>query len=155
MLQRPDTHADGYEVKKLTGAPRFCRMCQCYKPARTHHCRDCNRFVAPSSRNDLQLTPGRPDVCCAWVCGDAESRGLVILMVSFNRSPLPLDQQLCRPLQLQSFPPIPFLCRPRLFIPLCHARQASSLCHGWEVLGMSFFSVLILIYCRYSFFTSD
>ncbi|KAF5323533.1 hypothetical protein D9611_005589 [Ephemerocybe angulata] len=52
---KPDTHADGYEVKKLTGAPRYCRMCQCYKPPRTHHCRDCDRCVL------------RMDHHCPWI----------------------------------------------------------------------------------------
>ena len=43
--QQPDTNVDGYEVKKLTGRPRHCRMCKKYKPPRTHHCRQCNRSV--------------------------------------------------------------------------------------------------------------
>lgn len=43
-LQQPDTNTDGYEVKRLTGAPRFCRMCKSYKPPRAHHCRTCNRY---------------------------------------------------------------------------------------------------------------
>ncbi|KAF8167385.1 DHHC palmitoyltransferase-domain-containing protein [Crassisporium funariophilum] len=52
---KPDTHADGYEVKKLTGAPRYCRMCQKFKPPRTHHCRQCNRCVL------------RMDHHCPWI----------------------------------------------------------------------------------------
>lgn len=52
---RPDTHSEGYEVKKLTGEPRYCRMCQCYKPPRTHHCRDCDRCVL------------RMDHHCPWI----------------------------------------------------------------------------------------
>ncbi|KAF5352496.1 hypothetical protein D9756_005887 [Leucocoprinus leucothites] len=52
---RPDTHLDGYEVKKLTGAPRYCRMCQRYKPPRSHHCRQCNRCVL------------RMDHHCPWI----------------------------------------------------------------------------------------
>ncbi|KIM47503.1 hypothetical protein M413DRAFT_62143 [Hebeloma cylindrosporum] len=52
---KPDTHADGYEVKKLTGAPRYCRMCQNYKPPRSHHCRQCNRCVL------------RMDHHCPWI----------------------------------------------------------------------------------------
>ncbi|EDR15221.1 uncharacterized protein LACBIDRAFT_145895, partial [Laccaria bicolor S238N-H82] len=52
---KPDTHMDGYEVKKLTGGPRYCRMCQNYKPPRTHHCRDCNRCVL------------RMDHHCPWI----------------------------------------------------------------------------------------
>ncbi|KAJ7597463.1 palmitoyltransferase PFA4 [Mycena floridula] len=52
---RPDTHSDGYEVKKLTGKPRHCRMCESYKPPRSHHCRQCNRCVL------------RMDHHCPWV----------------------------------------------------------------------------------------
>ncbi|KAF9469816.1 DHHC palmitoyltransferase-domain-containing protein [Collybia nuda] len=52
---KPDTHLDGYEVKKLTGGPRHCRMCQKYKPPRAHHCRQCNRCVL------------RMDHHCPWV----------------------------------------------------------------------------------------
>ncbi|KAF9486462.1 palmitoyltransferase PFA4 [Pholiota conissans] len=52
---KPDTHAEGYEVKKLTGAPRFCRMCNNYKPPRAHHCRQCNRCVL------------RMDHHCPWI----------------------------------------------------------------------------------------
>ncbi|KAF5312131.1 hypothetical protein D9619_002607 [Psilocybe cf. subviscida] len=52
---KPDTHADGYEIKKLTGAPRFCRMCDAYKPPRSHHCRTCNRCVL------------RMDHHCPWI----------------------------------------------------------------------------------------
>ncbi|KAF9055877.1 palmitoyltransferase PFA4 [Panaeolus papilionaceus] len=51
----PDTTTDGYEVKKLTGAPRYCRMCKQYKPPRTHHCRTCNRCVL------------RMDHHCPWI----------------------------------------------------------------------------------------
>ncbi|KAG7452276.1 zf-DHHC-domain-containing protein [Guyanagaster necrorhizus] len=52
---KPDTHEDGYEVKKLTGGPRYCRMCEKYKPPRTHHCRQCNRCIL------------RMDHHCPWV----------------------------------------------------------------------------------------
>ncbi|KAJ7459098.1 zf-DHHC-domain-containing protein [Mycena galericulata] len=52
---KPDTHADGYEVKKLTGGPRYCRMCERPKPPRTHHCRQCDRCVL------------RMDHHCPWV----------------------------------------------------------------------------------------
>ncbi|ESK90944.1 palmitoyltransferase pfa4 [Moniliophthora roreri MCA 2997] len=52
---KPDSHSDGYEVKKLTGAPRYCRMCKLYKPPRTHHCRQCNRCVL------------RMDHHCPWI----------------------------------------------------------------------------------------
>ncbi|KAF5368430.1 hypothetical protein D9758_002212 [Tetrapyrgos nigripes] len=51
----PDTHADGFEVKKLTGKPRYCRNCESYKPPRTHHCRQCNRCVL------------RMDHHCPWI----------------------------------------------------------------------------------------
>ncbi|KAA1468130.1 zf-DHHC-domain-containing protein [Dentipellis sp. KUC8613] len=52
----PDTQAlEGYEVKKLTGNPRFCRMCEKYKPPRAHHCKECKRCVL------------RMDHHCPWV----------------------------------------------------------------------------------------
>ncbi|KAJ7651630.1 zf-DHHC-domain-containing protein [Mycena polygramma] len=52
---KPDTHADGYEVKKLTGGPRYCRMCERPKPPRTHHCRQCGKCVL------------RMDHHCPWI----------------------------------------------------------------------------------------
>ncbi|KAF9531906.1 DHHC palmitoyltransferase-domain-containing protein [Crepidotus variabilis] len=52
---KPDTHADGLEVKKLTGQPRYCRMCEQYKPPRSHHCKQCNRCVL------------RMDHHCPWI----------------------------------------------------------------------------------------
>ncbi|KAH7880993.1 DHHC palmitoyltransferase-domain-containing protein [Lentinula edodes] len=52
---KPDTHSDGFEVKKLTGKPRYCRMCKSYKPPRTHHCRQCNHCVL------------RMDHHCPWI----------------------------------------------------------------------------------------
>ncbi|KAF9516559.1 hypothetical protein BS47DRAFT_1371685 [Hydnum rufescens UP504] len=40
----PDTRTDvGYEVKKLTGRPRYCRTCKEFKPPRAHHCQQCRR----------------------------------------------------------------------------------------------------------------
>ncbi|GAA5967190.1 hypothetical protein JCM11641_000472 [Rhodosporidiobolus odoratus] len=33
------------EVKKLTGGPRYCRTCRCFKPPRAHHCRQCGHCV--------------------------------------------------------------------------------------------------------------
>ncbi|KDQ15704.1 hypothetical protein BOTBODRAFT_285774 [Botryobasidium botryosum FD-172 SS1] len=47
--------ADSLEVKKLTGAPRYCRTCAKYKPPRTHHCKQCKRCVL------------RMDHHCPWV----------------------------------------------------------------------------------------
>ena len=42
---QPDVRSEqGYEVKPLTGAPRFCRTCAKYKPPRAHHCKQCNRY---------------------------------------------------------------------------------------------------------------
>lgn len=44
--QAPNVSADeGYEVKRLSGKPRYCRMCDAYKPPRSHHCRQCKRCV--------------------------------------------------------------------------------------------------------------
>ncbi|TBU62562.1 zf-DHHC-domain-containing protein [Dichomitus squalens] len=53
---RPDLNdMDGYEVKKLTRGPRYCRTCENYKPPRAHHCRQCKRCVL------------RMDHHCPWV----------------------------------------------------------------------------------------
>ncbi|EKM61619.1 uncharacterized protein PHACADRAFT_84866 [Phanerochaete carnosa HHB-10118-sp] len=46
---------EGYEVKKLTRGPRYCRTCENYKPPRAHHCRQCKRCVL------------RMDHHCPWV----------------------------------------------------------------------------------------
>ncbi|KAH9923635.1 zf-DHHC-domain-containing protein [Fomitopsis serialis] len=53
---QPDVQGnDGYEIKKLTHGPRFCRTCETYKPPRAHHCRQCKRCVL------------RMDHHCPWV----------------------------------------------------------------------------------------
>ncbi|EIM83578.1 zf-DHHC-domain-containing protein [Stereum hirsutum FP-91666 SS1] len=53
---QPDTASmEGYEVKKLTGGPRYCRTCEQYKPPRSHHCKSCKRCVL------------RMDHHCPWV----------------------------------------------------------------------------------------
>ncbi|KAL1697429.1 DHHC palmitoyltransferase-domain-containing protein [Schizophyllum commune] len=51
----PDTNTDGFEVKKLSGRPRYCRACDAYKPPRSHHCRHCDRCVL------------RMDHHCPWI----------------------------------------------------------------------------------------
>ncbi|CDO73449.1 hypothetical protein BN946_scf185013.g84 [Trametes cinnabarina] len=54
--QKPDINdVDGYEVKKLTRSPRYCRTCRNYKPPRAHHCSQCKRCVL------------RMDHHCPWV----------------------------------------------------------------------------------------
>ncbi|KAH8102412.1 zf-DHHC-domain-containing protein [Cristinia sonorae] len=53
---KPDTQdEEGYEVKKLTRGPRYCRTCESYKPPRAHHCSQCKRCVL------------RMDHHCPWV----------------------------------------------------------------------------------------
>ncbi|KAI0348281.1 zf-DHHC-domain-containing protein [Trametopsis cervina] len=53
---QPDFQGDeGYEVKKLTRRPRYCRTCENFKPPRAHHCRQCNRCVL------------RMDHHCPWI----------------------------------------------------------------------------------------
>ncbi|KAH8835526.1 zf-DHHC-domain-containing protein [Flagelloscypha sp. PMI_526] len=52
---KPDENDDGFEVKKISGQPRFCRTCKVYKPPRAHHCRQCNRCVL------------RMDHHCPWI----------------------------------------------------------------------------------------
>ncbi|KAF9820053.1 hypothetical protein IEO21_01715 [Rhodonia placenta] len=59
---KPDVQDnDGYEVKKLTRGPRFCRTCEAYKPPRAHHCRQCKRHVLR-----YRLT-AHTDHHCPWV----------------------------------------------------------------------------------------
>lgn len=55
FFQKPDVNsAEGYEVKKLTGTPRFCRSCREYKPPRArtwaHRC-PCAYSRSPLSRS--------------------------------------------------------------------------------------------------------
>lgn len=50
-----DESGAGLEVKRHTGAPRYCRLCDAYKPPRAHHCRSCGRCVL------------RMDHHCPWV----------------------------------------------------------------------------------------
>ncbi|KAI8979574.1 DHHC palmitoyltransferase-domain-containing protein [Mycotypha africana] len=39
------------------GQPRYCHMCECYKPERTHHCRECNACIL------------KMDHHCPWIGG--------------------------------------------------------------------------------------
>lgn len=102
--KKPDTHSDGYEVKKLTGAPRYCRNCESYKPPRAHHCRQCDRSVPPLFFRRLRaLTP--PKVCSSYGCVTRIMPPNFVFTIS--RPSLPVDQQLRWPLQprtLYSFP---------------------------------------------------
>ncbi|GBE77566.1 zf-DHHC-domain-containing protein [Sparassis latifolia] len=53
---QPDLQdGDGYEVKKNTRGPRYCRTCESYKPPRAHHCKQCKRCIL------------RMDHHCPWV----------------------------------------------------------------------------------------
>jgi ribosomal protein L40E len=70
LIQMPEfDDAEGYEVKKLSGSPRYCRMCRAYKPPRAHHCKTCRKYVF----RDLHPHPYLSilfflvDACFAWV----------------------------------------------------------------------------------------
>jgi palmitoyltransferase len=32
-------------VSRQDGQPKYCHMCECYKPERAHHCKECNACV--------------------------------------------------------------------------------------------------------------
>ncbi|BEI81673.1 hypothetical protein CcaverHIS002_0208330 [Cutaneotrichosporon cavernicola] len=42
---RPDASGEGIEVKRGNYAPRYCKMCDHFKPPRAHHCRQCKTCV--------------------------------------------------------------------------------------------------------------
>lgn len=68
FLQEPNTQSgDGYEVKRLTGTPRYCRMCNEYKPPRAHHCRQCRRCASRLSKPLHLPYAGSLGVYCVWV----------------------------------------------------------------------------------------
>src|SRR5579863_4836295 len=68
-IQRPEfDDTEGYEVKKLSGGPRFCRMCRGYKPPRAHHCKTCKKCVSVNCIPPLsEYTWLLADACFAWV----------------------------------------------------------------------------------------
>ncbi|KAI8147287.1 DHHC palmitoyltransferase-domain-containing protein [Fennellomyces sp. T-0311] len=44
-------------ISKNDGLPRYCETCQCYKPDRTHHCKECNTCIL------------KMDHHCPWISG--------------------------------------------------------------------------------------
>ncbi|KAJ8652180.1 hypothetical protein O0I10_012191 [Lichtheimia ornata] len=44
-------------ITRMDGTPRYCDVCQCYKPDRTHHCKECNACIL------------RMDHHCPWISG--------------------------------------------------------------------------------------
>lgn len=41
-------------TSKQDGQPRYCHMCECYKPDRAHHCKDCNACVLKMDQYVIQ-----------------------------------------------------------------------------------------------------
>lgn len=75
--QQPDTQSgEGYEVKKLTGNPRYCRSCEKYKPPRAHHCKQCDRYAQLISLPLLFTNPS--SFRCVLRMGTLQSLKLVI-----------------------------------------------------------------------------
>jgi hypothetical protein len=126
VKQRPDTHSDGYEVKKLTGGPRFCRMCDKFKPPRAHHCRQCNRCVVCRCISAYTiLMRDVEDVFLEWV----RSNPLCHLLPSnLIRPSLSMGEQLRWAFQLWSLYPVPFLRRSRMFLSSCNG-DAEGICY--------------------------
>lgn len=70
-----ESYAGVQEVKRKSGAPRYCQKCQRHKPPRSHHCRRCNRCVL------------RMDHHCPWTnncVGHANYRAFCIMLLYVN-----------------------------------------------------------------------
>ncbi|KAI9311178.1 DHHC palmitoyltransferase-domain-containing protein [Dichotomocladium elegans] len=44
-------------ISRMDGMPRYCETCRCYKPDRTHHCKECDTCIL------------RMDHHCPWISG--------------------------------------------------------------------------------------
>jgi len=69
------THTRTSEVKH-TGAPRYCKWCECYKPDRCHHCRVCRSCIL------------RMDHHCPWIanCVGFRNHKYFLLLVFYSLS---------------------------------------------------------------------
>ena len=135
--QKPDTQSDeGYEVKRITGNPRFCRTCDAYKPPRAHHCSQCRRYAAHRSLGWF---------FCSWVIHlgvysvwvSSLSPGKRLPRSNGLRSSLPLGEQLCWPFQLWSLYSVSFLRWCFVFVSPFDGRKANVGCAEGSLLGKS------------------
>lgn len=132
--QHPDPDSnDGYEVKKLTGNPRFCRTCEKYKPPRAHHCKQCNRSVhlqpslsrVPYIQHNTQMCPSH-----GYILPYSSHDSWLIFYIRTRRPPLSLGEQLHWPLQLRALHPFPLLRGPCVLIPSDHGHTTRARHHG-------------------------
>lgn len=50
IVQKPNATDSVIQVKKKNAEPRFCRICKVFKPPRSHHCSECQRYLSIPSK---------------------------------------------------------------------------------------------------------
>ena len=128
-------------------------MCENYKPPRAHHCRQCNRYVVEVFVCYITLQPPTLDVFWEWARCMLYPRSLSDELC--HRSPLSLDQQLCRAFQLCVLHSVSVLRWCSLFVSHRNGFKEGIVCHGSTILGTLHASEIYLIVFWLIFFKDD